>query len=230
MSIWDILIIALLFLAIFRGYFKGMCKRLSGWVGLVLSFIISLFNTYRINDFITNTFHVSGKEKIREWLEVYFNARVASNPDNQLESLKQWVADIYLPSAMKENLYNAIDESASQIYGSIYAQVARILATPVWHVILCILGTMVIFALCVLIGELSGLLVERFYVTRIIDRFIGALFSGIFAVVVVGIFTALLVFIVPEDAGTLGRILHNSFMAPTFMQAVDAFIKGGFIF
>ena len=158
MSMWDVIIIAVVCLAIFRGYFKGLCRRLSDWVGLVIAFVASTLSVSHIDGFVSGTLGVDGRSKIGEWLESYFASRVSANPDNQLESLKQWVGNLFLPDTLKENLYGAIDDSASEIYVSIYNQVARVLADPIWHVVLLILGTIVFFALCILIGEICGCL------------------------------------------------------------------------
>lgn len=230
MSMWDILIIAAVCLAIFRGYFKGLCRRLSDWVGMTIAFIAATFSISSMDAFVANTFGINGKEKIAEWLEGYFETRVASNPDNQLESLKQWIANLFLPDALKENLYTAVDDSTGEIYVSIYNQVARILADPIWHLVLLILGTIVIFALLILIGELVGVPVHRFHISSIIDRFLGAIASGFLVMIVIGIFTSIAVFIVPESAGWLGRALHQSFMGPVLGQAMDVLIKGGIFF
>lgn len=230
MSMWDILIIAVICLAIFRGYFKGLCRRLTDWVGLVIAFIAATLGVSSLDAFVTNTFHVNGKEEISEWLEGYFASQVASNPNNQLESLKQWVGNLFLPDSLKESLYSTIDDSASEIYVSIYNQVARVLADPLWHVVLIILGTIVFFALLILIGEVCGIFMCRFSVTTIIDRFLGAIASGFLVMVVIGIFTSIAVFIVPESAGWLGRALHGSFMGPVLTQAMDVLLKGGVFF
>ena len=197
MSMWDVIIIAVVCLAIFRGYFKGLCRRLSDWVGLVIAFVASTLSVSHIDGFVSGTLGVDGRSKIGEWLESYFASRVSANPDNQLESLKQWVGNLFLPDTLKENLYGAIDDSASEIYVSIYNQVARVLADPIWHVVLLILGTIVFFALCILIGEICGGLVRRFTVTQVIDRFLGAIASGFLVMVVIGLFTSIAVFIVP---------------------------------
>ena len=133
MSMWDVIIIAVVCLAIFRGYFKGLCRRLSDWVGLVIAFVASTLSVSHIDGFVSGTLGVDGRSKIGEWLESYFASRVSANPDNQLESLKQWVGNLFLPDTLKENLYGAIDDSASEIYVSIYNQVARVLADPIWH-------------------------------------------------------------------------------------------------
>ena len=188
MSMWDVIIIAVVCLAIFRGYFKGLCRRLSDWVGLVIAFVASTLSVSHIDGFVSGTLGVDGRSKIGEWLESYFASRVSANPDNQLESLKQWVGNLFLPDTLKENLYGAIDDSASEIYVSIYNQVARVLADPIWHVVLLILGTIVFFALCILIGEICGGLVRRFTVTQVIDRFLGAIASGFLVMVVIGLF------------------------------------------
>ena len=157
MSSWDIILIALSCLAIFRGYFKGLCRRLSDWVGLVLAAFLAGFNISRLDALFQNTFHVDGRDSLAEWLEAYFTARVASNPNNQLESLKEWVANLFLPSQMKESLYSTIDSSANEIYASIYSQVARVVANPAWDLVLFALGTILIFACLILIGELGGI-------------------------------------------------------------------------
>lgn len=230
MSMWDIIIIAVVCLAIFRGYFKGLCRRLSDWVGLVIAFVASTLSVSHIDGFVSGTLGVDGRSKIGEWLESYFASRVSANPDNQLESLKQWVGNLFLPDTLKENLYGAIDDSASEIYVSIYNQVARVLADPIWHVVLLILGTIVFFALCILIGEICGGLVRRFTVTQVIDRFLGAIASGFLVMVVIGLFTSIAVFIVPESAGWFGRALHQSFMGPVLGQAMDTLLKGGIFF
>ena len=230
MSMWDVIIIAVVCLAIFRGYFKGLCRRLSDWVGLVIAFVASTLSVSHIDGFVSGTLGVDGRSKIGEWLESYFASRVSANPDNQLESLKQWVGNLFLPDTLKENLYGAIDDSASEIYVSIYNQVARVLADPIWHVVLLILGTIVFFALCILIGEICGGLVRRFTVTQVIDRFLGAIASGFLVMVVIGLFTSIAVFIVPESAGWFGRALHQSFMGPVLGQAMDALLKGGSFF
>lgn len=230
MSMWDVIIIAVVFLAIFRGYFKGLCRRLSDWVGLVIAFVASTLSVSHIDGFVSGTLGVDGRSKIGEWLESYFASRVSANPDNQLESLKQWVGNLFLPDTLKENLYGAIDDSASEIYVSIYNQVARVLADPIWHVVLLILGTIVFFALCILIGEICGGLVRRFTVTQVIDRFLGAIASGFLVMVVIGLFTSIAVFIVPESAGWFGRALHQSFMGPVLGQAMDTLLKGGIFF
>ena len=91
MSMWDVIIIAVVCLAIFRGYFKGLCRRLSDWVGLVIAFVASTLSVSHIDGFVSGTLGVDGRSKIGEWLESYFASRVSANPDNQLESLKQWV-------------------------------------------------------------------------------------------------------------------------------------------
>ena len=44
MSSWDVILIAILCLAIFRGYFKGLCRRFTDWVGLVLAAFLAGFN------------------------------------------------------------------------------------------------------------------------------------------------------------------------------------------
>ncbi len=230
MSMWDVIIIAVVCLAIFRGYFKGLCRRLSDWVGLVIAFVASTLSVSHIDGFVSGTLGVDGRSKIGEWLESYFASRVSANPDNQLESLKQWVGNLFLPDTLKENLYGAIDDSASEIYVSIYNQVARVLADPIWHVVLLILGTIVFFALCILIGEICGGLVRRFTVTQVIDRFLGAIASGFLVMVVIGLFTSIAVFIVPESAGWFGRALHQSFMGPVLGQAMDTLLKGGIFF
>lgn len=230
MSMWDVIIIAVVCLAIFRGYFKGLCRRLSDWVGLVIAFVASTVSVSHIDGFVSGTLGVDGRSKIGEWLESYFASRVSANPDNQLESLKQWVGNLFLPDTLKENLYGAIDDSASEIYVSIYNQVARVLADPIWHVVLLILGTIVFFALCILIGEICGGLVRRFTVTQVIDRFLGAIASGFLVMVVIGLFTSIAVFIVPESAGWFGRALHQSFMGPVLGQAMDALLKRGIFF
>ena len=230
MSMWDVIIIAVVCLAIFRGYFKGLCRRLSDWVGLVIAFVASTLSVSHIDGFVSGTLGVDGRSKIGEWLESYFASRVSANPDNQLESLKQWVGNLFLPDTLKENLYGAIDDSASEIYVSIYNQVARVLADPIWHVVLLILGTIVFFALCILVGEICGGLVRRFTVTQVIDRFLGAIASGFLVLVVIGLFTSIAVFIVPESAGWFGRALHQSFMGPVLGQAMDALLKGGIFF
>ena len=230
MSIWDVLIIAMICLAIFRGYFKGLCHRLSGWVGMVIALCTASFGFNVTNDLIASTFHVDGESKVSEWLQEYFAGRVAANPNNQLESLKQWAANLFLPDTLKENLYNAIDTSADEIYVSIYDRVARVMAEPIWHLICIIFGAMVCYALLVLIGEVAGIVVRRFHVTTVIDRFLGAIASGFLITVLIAIFTALCVFIVPDSAGWLGRALHNSLMGPTLMQAVEAVLTGGTFF
>ena len=230
MSVWDILIIAVVCLAIFRGYFKGLCRRLSDWVGMVIAFVGATFSVNGLDSFVSNTFGVNGKEEIREWLEGYFASQVSSNPNNQLESLKQWVGNLFLPDSLKESLYGTIDDSASEIYVSIYNQVARVLADPLWHVVLIIIGTIVFFALMILIGEVCGIFVRRFNVTVIIDRFLGAIASGFLVMVVIAIVTSIAIFIVPESAGWLGRSLHSSFMGPVLNQAMDVLLKGGVFF
>ena len=230
MSMWDVILIAVICLAIFRGYFKGFCRRLCDWVGLIIAFVASTLSVSRIDGFVSGTLGVDGRSKISEWLESYFASQVSANPDNQLESLKQWVGNLFLPDSLKENLYSAIDDSASEIYVSIYNQVARVLADPIWHVVLLILGTIVIFALCILVGELCGGLVRRFTVSQVIDRFLGAIASGFLVMVVIGLFTSIAVFIVPESAGWFGRALHNSFMGPVLSQAMDVLLKGGIFF
>lgn len=230
MSMWDILIIAVILLAIFRGYFKGLCRRLSDWVGLIAVFLISVASVGLMDGFISNTFGVTGRDKIREWLESYFESQVSSNPNNQLESLKQWVGNLFLPDSIKGNLYNTINDSATEVYMSIYNQVARVIADPIWHLVLIVLGTIVFFALLIFIGEICGIFVRRFGVTTVIDRFLGAIASGFLVMVVVAIVTSLAVFIVPESAGWLGRALHGSFMGPVLTQAMDTLIKGGIFF
>lgn len=229
MSSWDIILIALSCLAIFRGYFKGLCRRLSDWVGLVLAAFLAGFNINRLDALFQNTFHVDGRDSLAEWLEAYFTARVASNPNNQLESLKQWVANLFLPSQMKESLYSTIDSSANEIYASIYNQVARVVANPAWDLVLFALGTILIFACLILIGELGGMLIRKLYFTLVLDRFLGAIISGCLMVVVAGVFTALCITVIPESAGTIGRLLHHSFMAPMLEDAVTAILKGGLI-
>lgn len=230
MSMWDILIIAMICLAIFRGYFKGLCRRLSDWVGMTLAFTGATLGVDQLNGFVSGTFGINGANKISTWLEEYFASQVAANPDNQLESLKQWIGNLFLPDSLKENLYSAVDGSASEIYVSIYNQVARVLAEPIWHMVLIILGTIVFFALLILIGELLGIVVHRFHVSTIIDRFLGAIASGFLVMVIIGIFTSIAVFIVPESAGWLGRALHQSFMAPILGEAMDVLLKGGIFF
>lgn len=230
MSIWDVLIIAAICLAIFRGYFKGLCHRLSGWVGMVVALCVASFGVSSTDSLISRVFDVNGEEKVASWLQDYFSTRVAANPTNQLESLKQWAANLFLPDALKENLYNAIDSSADEIYVSIYDQVARVMAGPLWHLLCIIIGTIVCYALLVLIGEVCGVFVRRFHVSMIIDRFLGAIASGFLITIPIAIFTAICVFTVPENAGWLGRALHNSFMGPTLMQAVETLIRGGLFF
>lgn len=229
MSSWDVILIAILCLAIFRGYFKGLCRRFTDWVGLALAAFLAGFNINKLNALFQNMFHVDGRESIAEWLKEYFAFRVASNPNNQLESLKEWVANLFLPNQMKESLYSTIDSSANQIYESIYDQVARVVANPAWDLVLFILGTIIIFACFVLIGELAGALMRKFYFTMILDRFLGAIFSGCLMVVVAGVFTALCITVIPESAGTFGRILHHSLMAPMLEDAVVSILRGGLI-
>lgn len=229
MSSWDVILIAILCLAIFRGYFKGLCRRFSDWVGLVLAAFLAGFNINKLDALFQSMFHVDGRDSLTEWLESYFASRVASNPNNQLESLKEWVANLFLPSQMKESLYTTIDSSANEIYESIYNQVARVVANPAWDLVLFILGTIIIFACFILIGELGGALMRKFYFTMILDRFLGAIFSGFLMVVVAGVFTALCITVIPESAGTLGRILHHSLMAPMLEDAVTSILKGGLI-
>lgn len=230
MSLWDIVIVLAVCLAIFRGYFKGFCRRLSDWVGMVIAGCVACLSVNSMNAFVTATFGVDGQSKLAQWLEEFFATRVASNPDNQLESLKQWVANLFLPDALKENLYNAIDDSAGEIYVSIYEQVARALSDPLWHLVLIVVGTMVFFALLILVGELLGIVMRRFHVTMVIDRFLGAIASGFLMMIVIGLFTAICVLIVPEASGWFGRALHNSLMGPILNQAIDGLIKGGLFF
>lgn len=230
MSMWDVLIIATVLLAIFRGYFKGLCRRLSDWVGLVAAFLIATFSITRLNEFISGTFGINGRDKISEWLESYFESQVSSNPNNQLESLKQWVGNLFLPDSIKESLYTTVDDSATEVYVSIYNQVARVIADPVWHLVLILVGTIVAFATLILIGEVCGIFVRRFGVSTVIDRFLGAIVSGFLVMIVVAVFTSIAVFIVPDSAGWLGRALHESFMGPVLTKAIDTLIKGGIFF
>ena len=229
MSSWDVILIAILCLAIFRGYFKGLCRRFTDWVGLVLAAFLAGFNITKLDALFQTTFHVDGRDSISAWLEGYFASRVASNPNNQLESLKEWVANLFLPNQMKESLYTTIDSSANEIYASIYNQVARVVADPAWDLVLFILGTVLIFGVFILIGELGGALIRKFYFTMVLDRFLGAIFSGGLMVAVAGVFTAICITVIPESAGTLGRILHHSLMAPMLEDAVTSILKGGLI-
>ena len=229
MSAWDFILVALICLVIFRGYFKGLCRRCNEWVGLIFAGLISYFCIDELDNFVFAHFRVDGREHLESWLKDYFSARVASNPSNQLETLKEWVAQLYLPSQLKENLYTSIKASSQEIYGSVYDQVARVLSDPLWDVILYIFGTVLLMALFILIGEVGGLLVKKLYFTKILDRFLGAIASGFAMVIVCGVFTALCFFIIPEDAGMLGHLLHDSFMAPILQQAVDSLLQGGIV-
>lgn len=229
MSSWDVILIAILCLAIFRGYFKGLCRRFTDWVGLVLAAFLAGFNITKLDALFQTTFHVDGRDSISAWLEGYFASRVASNPNNQLESLKEWVPNLFLPNQMKESIYTTIDSSANEIYASIYNQVARVVADPAWDLVLFILGTVLIFGAFILIGELGGALMRKFYFTMVLDRFLGAIFSGCLMVAVAGVFTAICITVIPESAGTLGRILHHSLMAPMLEDAVTSILKGGLI-
>lgn len=227
MSSWDVILIAMLCVAIFRGYFKGLCRRLTDWLGLVLAAFLAGFNINKLDILFQNTFHVDGCDSLTIWFENYFASRVASNPNNQLESLKEWVANLFLPNQIKESLYSAIDSSAKEIYTSIYSQVARVIADPAWDLVLFILATIIIFALLVLVGEVVGVLVRKLYFTMVLDRFLGAIFSGFLMVVVAAVFTALCITVIPESAGAFGRILHHSLMAPMLEDAITSILKGG---
>ena len=229
MSTWDVILIGILCLAIFRGYFKGLCRRFADWVGLVLAAFIAGLNLSKLDTLFHNTFHVDGRDSLANWFEGYFASRVASNPSNRLESLKGWVANLFLPNQMKESLYTTIDSSANEIYESIYNQVARVIADPAWDLVLFFLGTVLIFSVLVLFGEIVGAFMRKYYFTMVLDRFLGAILSGVLMVVVAGAFTAVCITVIPESAGTLGRILHHSLMAPMLDDAVTSLLKGGLI-
>ena len=229
MSLWDVLFIVIILVAIFRGYFKGLCRRLNEWVGFILAGILAYFNIGNIDNFIFSHFRVDGRQHLERWLQDFFTTRMASNPSNQLETLKQWIADLFLPSQLKESLYATIKNSSDQIYSSVYGQVARVLSDPLWDMVLFIFGTIVIFTILLIVGEVGGLLVKKLYFTMVLDRFLGAILSGFIMVIAAGFFTALCIFVIPESAGALGHILHNSFLAPMLQEAVDSILQGGLI-
>lgn len=227
MSSWDVILIAVLCVAIFRGYFKGLCRRFSDWVGLVLAAFVAGFNVGNFDAFLKSTLHINGRDSMTTWLEGYFASRVASNPNNELEYLKEWVSNLFLPDSMKQSLYTTIDSSANEIYTSIYNQVANVVAAPAWDLVLFFLGTVLLYVGFVIVGELCGALIRKYYFTMVLDRFLGAIFSAVLMVAVVGTFTAVCITVIPESAGTLGRILHNSLMAPMLEDAVTSLLKGG---
>lgn len=223
-SWWDGFIFAMIAIAIFRGYYRGLAQRLTGWVGFIISSMLVLSQLNRINAWLKPT--VDGHARTKEWLLDYFTARAVANPDNGLEDMKQWVGSLFLPDFIKEELYTALNKSAEGIYHSIYSQMANILATPVWHFILFVTATMVVVAILIVIGVILHHLFERVYVLCMIDKFLGAFVSGVIMVVVVGIFTALCLFIMPEHH-FIGEALHHSFMAPRLQEAFNVVIKGG---
>lgn len=223
-SWWDGFIFIMIAIAIFRGYGRGLGQRLTGWVGMIIASVIVILQLDRINQWLQPT--VNGHARTKEWLMDYFTTRAVANPDNSLENMKQWIASLFLPESVKEQLYASLSKSAEEIYDSIYSQMANVLATPIWNFILFVTATMVMVAIFIVIGLIIHHVFKRVHVLLLIDRFLGAFVSGVVMVLTVGIFSALCIFIMPEHH-FIGEALHHSFMAPLLEDAVNVLIKGG---
>lgn len=228
MSVWDVIIILVVFLAIVLGYFKGFARRLSEWVGMLIAIILAAPLYAPLNNFIETTFKFDGKEALASVIAGYFKNRVPVDTGQEIDSVSQWLSSLYLPTAVKESLFEAIDSSTTGIFGSIYTQLGVIVADPVWHIVLLIFATILVYTLLSIVGSLLSLAIPHAKPLEVCDRFLGAIFSAFMMVLVIGVVTSILIFVVPESAGTFGRWLHASAMGPVFSQAISAIFKGGF--
>lgn len=227
MSVWDLVIILAVFIAIMCGYFKGLSRRLSEWVGMLLALLASVPLFSPLNSFIETTFGVKGENVLDGIIIDFLKERVPVTTGSELDSIIQWLSNLYLPTEMKEALFEAIDSTTGGVFGSVYAQVANMIATPVWHIVLMLFSTILLYTVLTVLGSLLTLALPHSTIATTIDKFLGAIVSAFMMVLVIGVVTAILVMIVPTDAGLFGRWLHSSAMGPTFFQAVGAVLKGG---
>lgn len=224
MYYWDIFIVVMLAIAVFRGYQQGLFSRMSSWVGVVVSGCVVFLKLDAIHGRIEPMVH--GQKKIEKWLLDYFEARSAANPDNNLEKMKSWIASLPLPNSFKEGLYGNLDKSADAIYSSIYAQTAHLLSEPVWRILLFIGAVIVTMAVLVVVSLILDAIVRHIFILDFVNRIVGALVSGMMMMVVVGLFTAICIFFMPESS-QFGQILQHSFMAPRLHDAVEVLLQGG---
>jgi hypothetical protein len=224
MSWWDIFIVFMLALAIFRGYQTGLGSRLTGWVGVVIAASCVIFNLGAITGRLEGL--VDGKAKAREWLVDYFNARGPSSATGAEDFINTWLDRLQLPDTFADQIRDAFQQAAGDVYQTVYGEIANILAAPLWNLMVFLTATIVAAALLVIGGWILHKLMRTWHVLDLIDRFTGALVSGITMMVVIGAFSALALFILPESTA-LGGALHHSFMAPMLEDAINVIIRGG---
>ena len=162
MSWWDIFIVIMLALAIFRGYQTGLGKRLSGWVGLVIGAGCVLAKL----DAITARLEpmVDGKAKAREWLVDYFNARGAASATGPDEFINTWLDRLQLPDMFADQIRTQFEHAADDIYETVYGEIASILATPLWNLMVFLCATIVVTAIFIIAGLLLHKLMSRVHV------------------------------------------------------------------
>lgn len=224
MSWWDIFIVFMLALAIFRGYQTGLGSRLSGWVGLIIAAACVIFKLDTITNWLDGL--VDGKAKMQEWLVDYFNARGPAAATGADDFINTWLDKLQLPPAFSDQLSTALQEASSDVYQTVYGEIANIMAQPLWNLLVFLTATIVVAAVLVICGWILHKLMRTWHILDLIDRFAGALISGITMMVVIGAFSALALFILPEST-TLGAALHQSFMAPMLEEALNVIIRGG---
>ncbi len=186
MSWWDIVIIIFIALAIWRGYHKGLMLRLGGWVGGLLMFFVVLYNLGAVDRALSP--HVNGRKMVKEWLYNYLTRRAEQGHGLiDVSELHDLINRLPMPAEVESHLLEQLNNTTQAASHQAYLYVSQWLAVPVWQVLLLV-GTWAVglFGLYVL-SRLLRMGVRRVPKLETIDRFMGAIFSAFFSLVMIGL-------------------------------------------
>lgn len=224
MSWWDLFIILFIAFALFRGYQRGFTMRLTGWVGGVLVFLIIWFRFDALKNWVYK--FVDGEHMVSGWIQAYLKANRGDGDTFANSQIMDVINALPLTPSMTYNLTTQLEQVGGNIQQTIYEQVAQIIAAPVWHLLLFVITWIFLQIFFGFVGQLFNALFIRVPILNMIDKYLGALVSAVFSLVLVTLFSVVLMAVF-NDNTTLGLALKESYFAPALRTAMLLFFRNG---
>ncbi len=174
----DILILAILVILTFFGYKKGFLKTLTGVVSIILSFVIAVNFSPKIESYIKTT-------PVYDTIYENIEKSVLSESEENKESEELSTAKLNLPREMIKNLQKGIDDTKQEIEKTVKEKLVDIVVKILSIILIFIAVRMLIWLL------LSGFgLIRRLPLIGWFDKLLGALFGFLKGLLIVYILLA----------------------------------------
>lgn len=217
MSIWDVLVMVIIGLALFRGYRRGIFLRITGWVGIVLSF----FGAFRLRPQVAEYIapYLDGRSMVSGWIRKYLAHRYGAAQFQTVADVEQWLNSHTFLKAQREVIMTQMLHTNS---GAMLERLSDTLAIAGWSLLLLFFTGFLIFLVIGIIGRFLAKYLRRISLFRIIDSFVGATVSGILIFLVLALFSKLLLLFASPD-NMVYVWTEQSFFKPLFENLFNTF-------